>query len=122
MQLPLSIITLLTKGEGELASCTVTEGSEGMNTSRDREPERVVIDPEVVRLRRHALWSLMTFLGLGLVWVVIAILFAYQDPLAFPMVLGLPLWVFLVLIVGGLTALAIQLFFAYWVFNEGADE
>lgn len=94
-----------------------------MSRNNNRTFQGVTIDPAIVRMRKHAFWSMGTFLGLGFIWVATALPLAYfNDPLDFPMVLGLPLWVFIVLFGGGVTALIVQLVFAYAVFNRGDED
>lgn len=89
----------------------------------ERSFQGVAIDPKIIRLRNQAFWSMGTFIGLGFTWVIIAMPLAYfNDPLEFPTVLGLPLWVFLVLIVGSASALVVQLVFAYGVYSRRDDE
>lgn len=94
-----------------------------MNSKDSKTFQGVPLDPAVARSRKHALWSMGSFLGLGFIWVLVTIPLAYlNDPLDFPMVLGLPLWAFIVLFGGGTTAFIVQMIFAYVVFPRAGDD
>lgn len=71
--------------------------------------------------RTNAFISLGTFLLFGILTHLVASLWGFDNPMDYPLIMGLPRWVFLLLVVGSIVQLAVQIIYALTLFkDEGA--